>query len=328
MNLSHERLEAEAAETGFGTAALEKVAALLALLEGFNRHPFLKGKLALKGGTALNLFLFDVPRLSVDIDLNYIGAADRETMLAERPKVEEAITAVCQREGLSVQKIPSEHAGGSWSLRYKSVYGNTDSLKIDVVYMYRIPLWPPTLMDSHPVGSFQAQQILVLDEYELAAGKLAALMARQTSRDLFDAHALLTRRGLERKRLRLAFTVYGGMNRKDWRTISVEDLTRSVQDLETYLLPLLRKATLPDPFDPATWAQTLIAECVAAMEIILPFEPNEHEFLDRLLDFGEIVPELLTSEEALQERIRNHPDLAWKALNVRNFKSGKTRRIV
>ena len=108
MNLSRKRLEAEAAVTGFGTDALEKVIYLLALLEGFNRHPYLKGKLALKGGTALNLFLFDIPRLSVDIDLNYIGAVDRETMLVERPKLEEAITAVCQREGLIVQKVPSE----------------------------------------------------------------------------------------------------------------------------------------------------------------------------------------------------------------------------
>ena len=207
MNLSRERLEAEAAATGFATGPLEKVAYLLALLEGFNRHPFLKDKLALKGGTALNLFLFDVPRLSVDIDLNYIGAADRATMLEQRPRVEEAVTAVCQREGLSVQKIPTEHAGGSWSLRYRSVYGNTDSLKIDILYMYRIPLWPPQRIDSHPVASFQARQILVLDEHELAAGKLSALMARQTSRDLFDAHALLTRRRLDRDRLRLAFVV-------------------------------------------------------------------------------------------------------------------------
>jgi hypothetical protein len=41
--------------------------------------------MALKGGTALNLFHFDVPRLSVDIDLNYVGAIERDTMLAENP---------------------------------------------------------------------------------------------------------------------------------------------------------------------------------------------------------------------------------------------------
>jgi predicted nucleotidyltransferase component of viral defense system len=60
----------------------------MGLLEGFASHPFLKTRVALKGGTALNLFVFDVPRLSVDIDLNYVGSADRETMLAQRAKIE------------------------------------------------------------------------------------------------------------------------------------------------------------------------------------------------------------------------------------------------
>ena len=86
MRLSRERLRREATATGFRIDILEKVAQLLDLLEGFNRHPYLKGRLALKGGTALNLFVFDVPRLSIDTDLNYVGQIDREAMLAERPE--------------------------------------------------------------------------------------------------------------------------------------------------------------------------------------------------------------------------------------------------
>ncbi|WP_455389460.1 nucleotidyl transferase AbiEii/AbiGii toxin family protein, partial [Petrachloros mirabilis] len=77
-------------------------------------------RLALKGGTALNLFYFDVPRLSVDIDLNYVGAADRETMLEDRPKLEEAVQAVCAREGFTVRRLPTDHAGGKWRMSYKS----------------------------------------------------------------------------------------------------------------------------------------------------------------------------------------------------------------
>ena len=83
--LSRERLLTEAASTGFRPEVLEKVFQLLNLLESLRSHPFLKGRLVLKGGTALNLFYFNVPRLSVDIDLNYVGAVDRETMLLERP---------------------------------------------------------------------------------------------------------------------------------------------------------------------------------------------------------------------------------------------------
>ena len=73
MKISPEKLAAEAEATGFRSDVIEKVAYLLGLLEAIRSHPFLKGKLVLKGGTALNLFIFDAPRLSVDIDLNYIG---------------------------------------------------------------------------------------------------------------------------------------------------------------------------------------------------------------------------------------------------------------
>jgi len=304
--------------TGFAAAVIEKDAYLLAILEGFNRHPYLRGKLALKGGTALNLFLFNVPRLSVDIDLNYIGAVDRDTMIAERPKVEQAIGSVCQREGLSVQKIPSEHAGGSWNLRYKSVFGPTDALKIDVVYMYRIPLWPPQWMDSHPISTFQATGILVLDQYELAAGKLAALIARRTSRDLFDAHALLTKLRLDRERLRLGFVLYGAMNILDWRKVSAEDIEPAAADLESYLLPLLGTQNVLT--ESALLAERLLKECIEALAIVLPLVPNELEFLEQLLEYGEIKPELITSDEQMQDTITHHPSLLWKALNVRKYK--------
>src|SRR5207247_9798651 len=84
MRLTASELAREAAATGFQTEPLEKAVLLLELLESIRSHPFLKERIALKGGTALNLFVFDVPRLSVDIDLNYIGAVDREGMLADR----------------------------------------------------------------------------------------------------------------------------------------------------------------------------------------------------------------------------------------------------
>lgn len=79
------------------------------------------------GGTALNLFNFDVPRLSIDIDLNYVVAADRETMLAKRPKVDQAVQAVCSREGLEVRRVPSDNAGGKWRLTYAGANGSPGS---------------------------------------------------------------------------------------------------------------------------------------------------------------------------------------------------------
>ena len=58
MKLSRERLMAESETTGFRPEVLEKVIHLLNLLTVFQKHPALSGRLALKGGTALNLFYF------------------------------------------------------------------------------------------------------------------------------------------------------------------------------------------------------------------------------------------------------------------------------
>lgn len=142
MNISQEKLLTEAQNSGFRPDTLEKVALLLGLLNSIRSHPYLKDKLALKGGTALNLFFFNAPRLSVDIDLNYVGATGRSEMLSERPKIEQALQAVFFREGFTVRRKPEEHAGGKWSLRYERTPESTGNLEVDLNYMFRIPLWP------------------------------------------------------------------------------------------------------------------------------------------------------------------------------------------
>ncbi len=125
MKVSLEKLAAEAEASGFRPDVLEKVARLLRLLDALRSHPFLNGKLVLKGGTALNLFMFNAPRLSVDIDLNYVGSEDRDGMIAERPKIEQALQAVLAREGFTVRRMPGEHAGGKWSLLRSNGVGQT-----------------------------------------------------------------------------------------------------------------------------------------------------------------------------------------------------------
>ena len=320
MKTSRQTLLAEADATGFRPDVLEKVFHLLSLLEGFRAHPYLRDRLALKGGTAANLFLFDLPRLSVDIDLNYVGAADRETMLEQRPKVEQAVQAVCSRENLAICHLPQDHAGGKWRLRYDSALGGAGNLEIDLNFMFRVPLWPLLERDSHQVGSFSARQIALVDLHELAAGKLAALLARHAGRDLFDSHLLLTRGGLDRRKLRLAFVVYGAMNRRDWRTVSIEDVALETRELKDQLIPTVRAGFFDTLGDADKWAEMLWEECRAGLGCVLPLTEAEKEFLDRLLDHGEIEPSLLTGDGDLAGRIASQPWLLWKALNVRRHR--------
>lgn len=202
-------------------------------------------------------------------------------------------------------------------MRYESALGGGGNIEVDLNFMYRVPLWPVEQRDSRSIGAFRATAIPVLDIHELAAGKLTALFARRASRDLFDAHMLLTRESLDSARLRTAFVALGGMNRKDWRTIQLEDIGLETNEIRDQLLPVLRTAGQPGSKGPDEWGKTLVDECRTALSCLLPFTEPEKEFLDRLLDHGEISPSLITCDAALSERLARHPLLEWKALNVR-----------
>lgn len=172
MKFSSSEIMPVAETTGFRAEIVEKVLHLLNLLDALNSHPFLKGKWVLKGGTSLNMFMLDFPRLSVDIDVNYIGTLDREEMLVDRPKLEQAAQAVFSRKGFITKRVPDEHAGGKWRLSYQSFTGQSGNLEVDLNFMFRQPLWDIQIADSHPLGDFQAKRIPVLDLHELAAGDL------------------------------------------------------------------------------------------------------------------------------------------------------------
>ncbi len=312
---------AESESTRFRPEILEKVIHLLSLLEMLNSHPQLKGKLALKGGTALNLFLLEVPRLSVDIDLNYVGSHDRESLEEDRPLIERAIAAICGREGYTITRSPSEHAGGKFRLQYQSAVTPTGILQLDLNFMLRVPLWPVCPQDSFPIGSYSASGIPMLDLHEIAAGKFAALLSRRTARDLYDSHRLFQSGSLDADKLRLAFVVYGAMNRKDWRTVRSDDVAFDLLDLENQLVPVLRSDTLSHVVDRTMWAQSLVEECRSGLSAVLPLRSNESDFLDLILDHGDVRPDLITADHEMQERIGSHPGVLWKALNVRKHKA-------
>jgi hypothetical protein len=171
------------------------------------------------------------------------------------------------------------------------------------------------------LGAYQAEKVPAVDIYELIAGKLAALFSRRASRDLFDVHQLLTQHTWDIDRLRLGFVLFGAMNRKDWRSVSLQDIGFDPQELEQTLLPVLRAKTLEGIENTGLWASQMVEECRTTLKFVLPFSDSEREFLNCLLYQGDIKAELLTLDAVAQEKIHRHPLLEWKALNVRSYQN-------
>jgi predicted RNA-binding Zn ribbon-like protein len=258
----------------------------------------------------------------VDIDLNYIAQAELAAMQAARPGFERALEACCAREGCQVRRVPEEHAGGKYRLRYAGGAGGSGSLEVDVNYVQRVPLFgAESCQPRFPPGG-GAPGIPVLRLEELAAGKCAALLTRAAPRDAFDAWQLLEIAPdlLDRPALRLAFTVQAGSAREDLRAKRPDPTPVSARAIREELLPLLRADAHPLDGDPDRLATILTQVRQAVATTLLAWRKPEREFLDRLIEQGEIVPAVLTADPVLRDRVAKQPMLQWKALHVRRLR--------
>ncbi|MCC8956021.1 nucleotidyl transferase AbiEii/AbiGii toxin family protein [Bradyrhizobium sp. Pear77] len=151
---------------------------------------------ALKGGTAINLFYRDMPRLSVDIDLVYLPIEDRETTLKGIDATLERIREDLQRglRGVTVQRIAG---GGNNDTRVLVRQGNAE-IKIETSPVARGTVHAPeTLRVSQSVEeAFGFAEMKVVSFEDLFGGKLHAAVDRQHPRDLFDVKLLYENEGL------------------------------------------------------------------------------------------------------------------------------------
>ena len=306
---------------GFGREVIEKVLTLTAILKGLSDHEQAHECWLLKGGTALNLLYLNLPRLSVDIDLNLIGVPSVHLLPDARKSFEAVLTAVCQREGCAVKRVPRSHAGGKFRLQFSSVFGGTQNLEVDVNYVMRTPLHGVMTVES----TFPPKELIgdtlkvpTLGFPELAASKFSALVSRFAARDVFDADSVLKRDPglLESKNFRIAFLCYGASSRTNLRELKVSTYALSAKDLKEKLLPLLQHRGREEDVLKGL-AERLEAAVLPAIKRLLTFSPQEKKFLDTFLDSGDIDPTLLTDDPALRKRILEQPMLLWKQQHIR-----------
>jgi hypothetical protein len=102
--------------------------------------------------------------------------------------------------------------------------------------------------------------------------------------------------------------------------VSSDDVAATPAEVRSQLIPTLRRDALAGIESTDACVARLVSGCREGLAALLPLTDAEREFLDRLLDHGEVDPALLTSDTELSDRIRRHPGLEWKAQNVRQFK--------
>lgn len=300
----------KAEELGFVRDTLEKVTRLADVLEYLNTNPVLKDSLALKGGTAINLTIFNLPRLSVDIDMDYLITNSREEMLESREVINSTIDRYMLSQGYTMNpKTKNPHSLDSWVYDYQGASGNKDNIKIEINYSLRshvLEAEERPIITEHFSGEYKVKSLAPIEIY---GSKLNALLSRAAARDLYDARNMI-HFGLfdesEEELLKKCVIFYAAISAKDinkpFDTKAIDSITK--RKIKTDLLPVIKRR---DDFDLEP-AKKLVKEYISDLMVL---KKEEKEFLDRF-EGGEYIPELLFEDEKILGRIKNHPMAIWK----------------
>lgn len=299
-----------ASETHFLRDNLEKVLRLVDVLHFVGQNNKLNDCLVLKGGTAINLTVFNMPRLSVDIDLDFHKECTREEMLQHRAVINAEILAYMASQGYNLSpNTKNPHSLDSWVFYYQNVGGNRDNIKIEINYSMRQHILIPQARITN-ISFLDNILINTLDPVELFGSKIKALIERHTCRDLYDVYNLLHHELLQSldldllRKIVLFYLAVGGneIPRISYDFSSIQQI--KFAQVKATLLPMLKKG---DSFD----FEKAKLEVIGFLQNLLQFTENEKIFVESFVAKC-YRPELLFADEAIVYRIRNHPMALWK----------------
>ena len=264
---------------------------------------------ALKGGTAINLFVRDMPRLSVDIDLTYLPVKDRPSSLRE---IDAAMrrTAANIVGGIRGARVNMVVLSGDNCVNKLVVRASGVQIKVEVTPVLRGCVYGPEKMcvTSQVEVSTGFAEMLVVSHADLYAGKIVAALDRQHPRDLFDVRELLANEGID-DALRKAFIVY--LVSHDRTMAEVLDPTRQ-EISEEFARGFSGMTETPVTVEELVEArETLISDIVGRM-------PRDHKRF--LLSFKQGQPDwsLLGLPKA-----KDLPAVRWKLLNLAKLAKDK-----
>ena len=310
MNYSKQYINEIAQKSGFLANNTEKVIRLLDVLKFINEElNRISHQLILKGGTAINLIYTNLTRLSVDIDLDYVGSLEKEQTLKDRERILESLDNYMLKEGYSVS---SKSRGSailvSRTYAYINAYGNRDNIKVEINFIDRIHILP---IVNRKINYFDKEVMIKAPlEEELFAMKICALIDRSKPRDLYDTFRLKNDfLNLKKDKLRKLTVFYLSLdgifelNENSFKGIEAV----SQDSIKKELLPVLKKN---EKFS----LEAIKQEVINFLQDLLVLTNDETKYLEEFSK-GTFNPSLLF-DVCSAERAAKHPMAKWRINNI------------
>ena len=316
FNYTKKDLNRIALETGFIRDNLEKIIRLSDILRNINENTLYADNLALKGGTAINLTVFSLPRLSVDIDFDFTRNCERNEMLRVREKINTDLLNYMFSEGYALSpNTKNPHTLDSWVFYFQNSVGNRDVIKVEINYSNRNHILPLTRKKINiPFISSSEFEITALSELEIFGSKINALINRTAPRDIYDVNNMILKNmidGEEQKLLRkivVFYLVLGSKNKVETEMNLGKIEKLKYQHFRDNLIPLLRKS---EHFDFESAKTNVLNYLLDLMNLT----DNEKLFIENF-NTGTYSPELLFDDRDILKRIESHPMALWKIKQI------------
>ena len=255
---------------------------------------------ALKGGTAINLFLRDMPRLSVDIDLAYLPVSNRDVALID---IRAQLVTIAEALKTSVPGVNVQIVSGHASRLLVDKSGAR--IKVEPNVVIRGSLMPPVSSELCSAAQETYElfaEIRRLDSPDLYAGKLCAALDRQHPRDLFDVMHLQAA-GPIPDGVRQAFVAYLAGHRRPIAELLQPNRKPIEQLFANHFVGMTK--------EPVELAKLEVARMQLFDWVANALSENERRFLLSIKQ-GEPNWQLLPCE-----RLDHWPAIQWKLHNIR-----------
>jgi len=299
--ISSKDIEGLQQETGFDRDLLEKVIHLTSILSELVKNDTIAENLVLKGGTSLNLIHLDMPRLSIDLDFNYIGSLDREQMLKERKDIEKIIEKIGSDLGYEVEDRGSSYIISRKIFRYEKTTGIKDHVKIEINFLQRMPVGEVKRSEFKLVDpKIESFNVPIYSIEELCAQKMVACLDRYLFRDIYDVYIysdLKLNMGLTKKFVAVYFCMNSDTKEVDLSFFNTVDPQELEQNLHQFVRDLSEKP------------EQIIHEARKIMEDMFCFSDECKAFVDEFYDNKRVDSKTLFPEG---NDLSVHPSLLFR----------------